>query len=200
VPIAALIPVRSFADAKARLAGAITAEQRFVLMSRLAERTTDAAEGAGLLPAIITSDPDVMSWGIDRGLLLIAESGPGLNRAASDGVEWARSMSMEWVVLHGDLPLVQPEDLQQLVGPIEAGEAVLAPSSDGGTSAISSPHLITFSYGPGSFHRHIGALRDPRVVAPVGLLHDLDSPADLRSAITHPRGKWLEQLTEAVGR
>lgn len=196
----ALIPVRSFEGAKGRLARAISTEQRSTLMSQLTERTIGAAEDAGLLPAIITSDPDVTAWSIDRGLIIVTETGPGLNRAATDGVEWARSMGLEWVVLHGDLPLVIPEDLQSLVGPIEGGEAVLAPSSDGGTTAISSPDPLTFSYGPGSFHRHLAALTGPKVISRTGLLHDLDSPGDLDSAKSHPRGKWLATLIDEVVR
>lgn len=48
-----------------------------------------------------------------------------------------------------------------------------------------------FSYGPGSFRRHLARYPNSGIVARLGLLHDVDTVADLISARNHPRGAWL---------
>lgn len=200
MPIAALIPIRSFASGKERLGAILNEKQRYELGVEMAARTTEAAEGAGLLPTIVTGDPEVARWAALRGLVAIDESGPGLDRAAQDGVDWADSSGLQWLVLHGDLPLVLSRDIEELAKSVESGIAVVAPSSDGGTTAISSPGFVRFSYGPASFHRHLAGLNQPRIVCLTGLLHDLDSSDDLASALSHPRGKWVDRIVGGVGR
>ncbi len=196
MPVTALIPIRSFASGKGRLARVLSEDQRFRLATALAERTIEAVESAGLIPAVITSDPDVTDWAIVAGLVVIPESGPGLDQAATDGVGWARSMSLQWIVLHSDIPLIKSDDLTTLATLAGEERSVISPSSDGGTTAVSSSGSIDFSYGPGSFHRHLGRLIEPAVVIRTGLLHDLDSPEDLNSARTHPNGLWLESFVD----
>jgi 2-phospho-L-lactate guanylyltransferase len=200
VPVTALIPIRSFASGKGRLARVLSEGQRVQLAAALAERTIEAVESAGVIPAVITSDPDVTVWAMVAGLVVIPESGPGLNQAATDGVDWARSMSLQWIVLHSDVPLIKSDDLTTLATLAGESCAVISPSSDGGTTAVSSPNSLDFSYGPGSFHRHLGRLNEPAVVIRTGLLHDLDSPEDLNSARTHPDGVWLEAVVGGVVR
>lgn len=194
MPVAALIPIRSFAAGKGRLAAVLSENQRFQLGTALAERTIGAVESAGVIPAVVTSAPDVADWAIISGLVVIPESSPGLDQAAADGVEWARTMGLQWIVLHSDLPLVRADDLITLAELTAEARATIAPSLDGGTTAISSPDIVDFSYGPGSFHRHLNKLGTPEVVSRVGLLHDLDSPDDLNSALSHPEGVWLKNI------
>lgn len=160
----------------------------------MARRLVDACESVGLLPAIISADQGVLGWVADNGLASIPENGKGLSQAAEQGVAWARDAGLEWVVIHSDLPLISPEDLVPLMSAIESGRDVIAPSHDGGTSALSSSTPMRFSYGPGSFHAHLRQLADPVVLASLGLLHDIDSESDLESAAGHERGKWLGEL------
>ena len=117
-----------------------------------------------------------------------------MNGAASDGVLWAAANSMRWVVLHSDLPLVTGSDLDGIGASVEAGTAILAPSADGGTTALSSPWPIEFHYGAVSAHFHLAQMVDVEIVARTGLLHDLDSMSDLHSAMAHPQGQWLRSL------
>lgn len=192
MPTAALIPIRSYKRGKERLGSVLTEAQRKELGEAMAERTVVAVEEAGMLPAVISVDPGVTQWAATRGLQVIPESGPGLDNAAISGVRWAEELGLSWVVLHSDLPLVQPQDLSIVAESVLSGRGVIAPSADGGTTALSAPGFTRFAYGPGSFHRHLAAAGDVTVVAATGLLHDLDSPADLRSASTHPSGVWLK--------
>lgn len=197
MPVAAIIPIRSFVGGKERLASALDPSTRQMLATSMAARTVMAAEAALLLPAIVTADSGVSSWATSLGVLVIEESGGGLNGAAADGVRWAADNSMKWVILHSDLPLVTGADLDGLVPAVESGTAVLAPSADGGTTAVSSPRPIEFRYGPVSAHRHLAQMDNVEIVARTGLLHDLDSLRDLQAAMEHPEGQWLRSLIQS---
>ncbi len=194
MPIAAIIPIRSFATGKERLASALDPGTRQVLATSMAARIVVAAEEALLLPAIVTADPGVAGWAASLGIPVIEESRSGLNSAASDGVHWAAANGMQWIVLHSDLPLVTGSDLDGIGAAIESGTAILAPSADGGTTALSSPLPIEFRYGAGSAHLHLAQMGDVEIVTRTGLLHDLDSLSDLESATAHPEGHWLRGL------
>ena len=188
----AIIPVKSFVFAKQRLAPALDDQGRAGLGRALASHVAGVAEKAGLLPIFVTGDPEVATWATGLGFPSVPEQGEGLDNAAASGVGWAVQSKSPWLVLHSDLPLLTAGDLAALSEAIGNGHDVVAPSSDGGTSAIgSSGGSIAFSFGPGSFSRHLARLDEPRVFTSVGLLHDLDTPADARSAAAHSRGEWL---------
>ena len=119
--------------------------------------------------------------------------GKTFDAAASTGVQWALHTRSSWIVLHSDLPLVGPSDIEALAGPVGEGGSVIAPSADGGTSAIGSEAAVRFSFGASSFHRHLLRITTPRVVARTGLLLDIDSPRDLAAAMATGRGAWLEE-------
>lgn len=183
--------MRSFRFGKRRLSGELEDQHRWRLGRALAEHVTGVCRQAGVSVLVVTSDPEVTGWADDIGLETLDEPGTGLDGAAEAGVGVAASRGSPWVVLHADLPLFTPDDLGCLLLPILAGRDVIAPSADGGTTAISSTRSLDFRYGPGSFHRHLRMLDDPVVVVRTGLLHDLDSPADLDSAKHHPAGEWI---------
>lgn len=189
MPTIVIIPVKSFRLGKQRLAEAIEDDRRHALGKALASHVAETVEAAGLLPLFVTSDREVAAWATSMGFPSLPDPAAGLDVAAATGVEWARQSSSRWIVLHSDLPLLRDDELVRLE--LEESDWI-APSADGGTSAISAKEPIDFAFGPGSFHRHLARLQTPGVIATTGLLHDLDSPADLRSALAHPRGSWLK--------
>lgn len=188
MPTVVIIPVKSFRLGKQRLASALDETQRSRLGQALANHVGETVEEAGLLAMFVTDDPEVAAWATSMGFPSLPDPGQGLNAAAAAGVEWANLAESRWLVLHSDLPLLQTGDLQALT---QSDDDVIAPSSDGGTSAISTRQPIDFAFGPGSFHKHLPQLVTPTIVARPGLLLDIDSPADLSSAISHPRGDWI---------
>ena len=186
-----IIPVKSFSFGKQRLAGAIDDARRSSLGKALAGHVAEVVERAGLLAMFVTDDPEVAAWSTSMGFPSLPDPGQGLNAAAVAGVEWALQSRSRWIVLHADLPLLRAADLHTLT---EKNSDVIAPSTDGGTSAISAQHSIEFAFGPGSFHKHLWRLDSPRVVARPGLLLDVDSPSDLAAALKHPRGQWMADV------
>ena len=157
----------------------------------MVEHVSNVVVESDLLPVLVTADPDVATWAAGRGIPSVPDPGAGLSAAAASGVDWAVRSGSHWLILHSDLPMLTSIDLQAFVAAMGAGD-VIAPSSDGGTSAISSSQEIDFAFGPGSFSRHLARLANPSVIARPGLLHDVDSPADLDAARAHPLGRWIE--------
>lgn len=154
--------------------------------------STVVVEG-GLIPVLVTADPEVATWAAGQGVPSIPDPGEGLSVAAAQGVQWARQSGSRWLILHSDLPLLRTSDVGAFTAAMDAGD-VIAPSSDGGTSAISSERGIDFAFGPGSFTRHLARLVTPSVVARTAFLHDIDSPRDLAAARRHVLGAWMEDV------
>lgn len=179
---------------KRRLAGAVDPGKRANLGRGLAEHVASTVASIGLAPLIVTAEPEVAEWSTRAGFPSLPDPGTGLDEAVRVGVEWVRTLSPTWMILHSDLPLLGAEDVRALVSGLETHGGVIAPSADGGTSAIGSREVFSFSFGVSSFHRHLQRLNHPAVVARPGLLLDLDSPLDLLSAATTARGRWIGEL------
>lgn len=184
----AIIPVKSFKAGNLRLSAALDDTGRLSLGRALATHVASTVVECGLTALIVTGDPEVAAWAETAQFSTITDEGTGLNDAVQQGVQWASRTHSPWIAIHADLPLLRPGDVAALIA---ANGDAIAPSSDGGTSAISTGRSIEFGYGPASFHRHLPQLHSPTVVARRGLLHDLDSPTDLDSVLSHPLGSWL---------
>jgi len=162
-------------------------------MQRMATRTVLAARRTGLPLLVVSNDAAVASWGASYGLATIPEpDGGGLNRAAVAGV---RAAAGPWMILHADLPAIDPEDVRAGAILVERGY-VLAPSHDGGTSLIGGIGAdFPFQYGPGSFRRHLSAVHgEAMILIRPGLALDLDHPRDLEAL---GRLGYLETGTES---
>jgi 2-phospho-L-lactate guanylyltransferase len=177
---AVLIPVKAFAQAKRRLGDALSDDERQALVRRMAERVVAAA--APLPAAVVCDDTEVADWARRQGALVVWEPGRGLNGAVEAGVHRLAIMGVEHVtVAHGDLPRASGLARLELV----EGLTLVPDRRRDGTNVIALPaHCgFRFSYGPGSFARHLaeGArLGLPtRVLHVPGLAFDVDDPADL---------------------
>ena len=175
-----LVPVKAFADAKARLAAVLGVAERERLARWTAARVLAAA---GELPTYVACDDEqVAAWASERGASILWHPGVGLNAAVNDSVAELRSAGVtDVIVAHGDLP--RAHSLADLTEP---GTLTLVPDRHGdGTNVIALPTdlAFNFAYGPGSFRRHLAAAiaaghsvrvrRDPLLAA------DIDTPDDL---------------------
>lgn len=193
---AVLVPVRSFTDAKGRLAPALDAETRVALARHLA--TTVVLAAAPLPVLVVSDDPEVGAWAADHGARVLGQTRPGLDAAVTEGVEVLASEGVDRVVVaHADLPLAT-----SLAVAADGAEVTLVPDRRrDGTNVIGLPARcgFRFAYGPGSFTRHRDEARrlglGPRVVADDALGWDVDHPEDL----TLPDGTALvERLAAAT--
>ncbi len=174
-----------------RLSGAVTSRARSDLGRAIAGHVAEVIDAAGLVPMVVTGDAEVATWAAELGFPPLPEPEGGLDFAAAAGADWAMQANSPWLVLHSDLPLLDQSDVTRLATHLAEGRDVIAPSSDGGTSAIGSSRRFEFRFGPGSFHRHLPQLETPAVVATLGLLHDIDTSADLASAAGLRRSGWM---------
>ena len=188
------IPVKPFGAAKRRLADVLDPRARARLGQQLAERTVRAVAECGARPLVLSADDAVTRWAQAFGVKVQLDEGSSLDAAADTAVRRIRGEGGPWAILHADLPIITGADLSSAVELLRAGRSVIAPSSDGGTSLVgSSSDHFAFSYGSGSFHRHLRGLAssNPAVVISRGLLLDLDTPHDLAAASATPEGAWL---------
>ncbi len=177
-----LVPVKSFQQAKLRLAPVLNDEAREKLARELAEVVIAAAKGAPTY--VVCDDGGVADWAVDRGATVLYAPGLGLSAAVAAGVRHLADQGFSLaVVAHADLPFVT--DLSRFGSP---SEVTLAPDRHrDGTNVAAVPTQVgfRFAYGPGSFHRHQGEAQrlglHCTVVDDWRLSSDLDSPSDLES-------------------
>lgn len=181
-PVAVLVPVKPFAEAKLRLAPALAPSERGRLARAMATHLLAAA--APLPVAVVCDDVGVADWAREQGALVVWEPERGLNQAVQSGVaRLAAGGARRVVVAHADLPFAHG---LAWVGSF-AGVTLVPDRHDDGTNVVCVPTdaRFSFSYGPGSFHRHGAEARrlglPLRVVREPGLGHDIDLPLDLAS-------------------
>ena len=198
MPIVAGVPVKSFSAAKKRLATAIAPEARIALSREMARRTCNLLAEVGVRTLVLAADLEVANWAEGLALETVLDQGSDLNRAA--GVAVAVASGQPWMLIHADLPLLDPQVLSTLIAAIDSEGSVIAPSRDGGTPVIgASLPTFDFSYGPGSFHRHLRLLAPshPRVVVDPRLAIDLDEPTDLETV--RRRLPWMATILDSLG-
>jgi 2-phospho-L-lactate/phosphoenolpyruvate guanylyltransferase len=179
---AVLVPVKAFAEAKVRLAPALPPAARSALARSMATAVIGAA--APLPVAVVCDDLEVAEWARELGALVVWEPGRGLNGAVEEGIDQlGRAGVLRVVVAHADLPRAAG------LAALSVGTGVtLAPDRRGdGTNVAVVPvgAGFRFSYGPGSFARHVVEAErlglETRVVEDPRLAFDVDWPADLDS-------------------
>ena len=197
----AAIPIKPFGVAKARLAPVLGTAARSRLGRAVAARTAVLAVDAGADVVIVAADDGVTAWAKAhdfRVIREIPELGGGLNGAARSAARHAALLELPWMIVHADLPVVTRRDLQ-LVFNAARTSPVIVPSYDGGTNIIAATDAeFPFSYGAGSFHRHLAKMPGATVVATPRLSLDLDTPRDLERARSLPAGSWLEPVLGTV--
>jgi 2-phospho-L-lactate/phosphoenolpyruvate guanylyltransferase len=188
----AVLPVKSFTAAKARLSARLGPEEREALAEAMLGDVLEALAGARGLAAIavVTAEPRAAAAAERVGALVIPDSeGAGQSPAAALGVAHARRAGYERVLLvPGDTPLLRSDELDSLQrrgADAGLGVAIVPDRHGTGTNALllRPPGAIAPSFGPGSCARHAAAARGAAVAHEIarvpGLEHDVDTPEDL---------------------
>ncbi|CAN5724532.1 2-phospho-L-lactate guanylyltransferase [soil metagenome] len=195
-----VVPLRSLASGKARLGGAIDAEEREILLRGMLRHTLAVLSGWPACRAIhlVSSDPALLVETVvdlSTPIRPLLQRQGGLNGALIMGRDDARTAGATSVLmLPADLPLFTVESLDRLV---EAADAALAAGSGGpvvviapsdarnGTNALllSPPTVIRPCFGLDSFEAHLRAAARAgaalQVVDDPLLGFDVDTPEDL---------------------
>jgi 2-phospho-L-lactate guanylyltransferase len=186
VTTAVLVPIKGFGAAKARLDGVLAEPERAELARTLAAKVLAAASP---LPALVVCDDDeVAAFATAQGAGVLRQGAPGLNAAATEGVEHLAERGVDRVVVaHADIARANGlVELALLAEGAVDGTVVIVPDRHGdGTNVLVVPvgRGFTFAYGPGSFARHRSEAE--RLDLPVVVVHDpdlgwdVDTPDDL---------------------
>jgi len=207
---ALLLPIKDLKNAKQRLAGVLTPEERFGLAHAMLADTIRAVRG------VRRADKIFVVTDYEPALRIAEENGWEILReerqiSESDSVDTA-SRICEGLGVKAllrvplDVPLVQPADIDELLA-VECEEpaVVIVPSRDGlGTNAIlrMPPALFPSHFGMGSFAKHVNEAE--RIGAHVifrrsaRLEMDVDDEADLRELQKNDlsgteTGRWLRE-------
>lgn len=192
------VPIKPFASSKQRLAGALPPLARSVASKEMAHRTLQCLDLVGADPLVVAADEEVAAWAAEQGWEATVDHGD-LNTAAATAVKESVVRGGPWLIVHADLPLLEPSTLIPAMRVLLDQGSVISPSRDGGTTLIgSSLPSFSFAYGPGSFHAHLQRMQpqSPLVLVDIRLGIDLDDPSDLTFAAT--RVGWVAQLLDTL--
>ena len=200
-----LIPVKSLAQAKQRLASVLTQPARTELAQAMLLDVLEALNEWVDRPAvsIVTSDSFALELARQFSFETIADT---TNRSETDAIEGATRVCESrgidsTLVIPGDVPLIQSWELRKVLeaAPIEG--TVLVPAADGrGTNAAfrRPSGLFPLRFGNDSFKPHLaaaGATGKPCVVLSLaGIALDIDSPSDLQQLAATPGETRSQQL------
>lgn len=178
--------VKPVSSGKTRLAGHLSPQRRSELVTGMLRHVLSVLSRVSGVDQVAVVSPGGNA--LPGHVIALADPGGGLNEALAAAALEARQRGAErLVIVHADLPLLQPEEVTALIEASRASGLALAPDRrDRGTNALclSWPPAVCFEFGPDSFHRHLAqaAARSlsPAVVRLPGLAFDLDEPQDLR--------------------
>jgi 2-phospho-L-lactate guanylyltransferase len=186
----AVLPVKGFDSAKARLADSLDSDTRQRLAEAMLEDVLSALDQSRMLGGriLVTGDDRAASiaWAHDWEVVP-DPGGIGHSGAALLGIEAALGEGARRVVLlPGDCPLLDARELDQLLATIpDEGVAIVRDRHLTGTNAlvISPPGAIEPAFGEGSAERHRDLAREAGVLSSFedlsSLALDIDEPTDL---------------------
>lgn len=204
-----LIPVKNLANAKQRLGDVLDQSTRTELAhAMLADVLQAVLEHGREDVSLVTSDPFGLEQASRHGFEVIPDTA---NTSETDAIEMATRACVargveRTLVIPGDIPLIEADDLATIFEHAPAQGSVLVPSSDKrGTNAVlrTPSDLFPLRFGNDSFQPHLQAaiatdascvvLSLPRI----GL--DIDNAQDLRDFAAHPGQKRSQVLARKLG-
>ena len=192
-----LIPVKSLANAKQRLASVLDQPTRTHLAQAMLFDVLEALGTWANRPevSIVTSDPFALELARRFRFQIIPDKA---NLSETDAIEMATRFCEDrgvdsTLVIPGDIPLIQAGELEKILESAPAEGSVLVPAADGrGTNAAwrRPAGLFPLRFGNDSFKPHLAAARatqKPCVVLSLpGIALDIDNPSDLRQLVEAP--------------
>jgi 2-phospho-L-lactate guanylyltransferase len=210
----AILPIKSFTDAKQRLSSQLAPGPRRALAEAMYSDVVTALRRSQAVQAmlIVSSDHVAQRIAGGHGADVLEDAGVGHNEAAALGINYVVEHGATRVLLvPGDCPLLSPAELDELIErPTPERSALIVPDRHGtGTNALllTPPTSLTPAFGPDSCARHQRLADEQGTAAEVvevpTLALDVDTAEDLealqerlastRGGAAHTRG-MLNQL------
>ena len=185
----AIVPVKTFAQAKQRLALVLSGEERArlaeAMLCDVLEQLTAVSHLEGVL--VVTADASAAQIaGSFRARHIRDLSESGVNQAVARGLDAVPAAECPVAVIAADVPFATSTEIAEALAQLEQHSVVLTPAeADGGTNllALRRAGLIEPSFGDGSFARHREQARKLNLNCCIfrakGLGHDIDRAGDL---------------------
>lgn len=196
--IHAVLPVKETSQAKQRLAAVLSRAQRQELALAMLE---DVLAALAVVPAlagilVVTADCAAAAIAARHRARVMSEGARGGHTSAVAAA--ARQLGRDGMLaLPGDIPLVEPDDIRQLI--VAHGDAAqrraftITPARDdrGSNAVLCSPAgAVPLRFGADSFFPHLAAARscgiEPQVVRRPRIALDIDTPDDLALLLRTP--------------
>jgi FO synthase len=201
----ALVPIKSRALCKTRLAPVLSPVQRVALVRALLGHvlaTLRAVPGVDHI-ALVSSERD----GVADDVGMVQDRGNDLNAGLESGVDHAIAAGAKTIlIVPADLPLLCVHDVQQLMSGARRSGIALAPDRhERGTNAVcmALPARLHLQFGEDSFLKHCRQAAErfeaAAHVRSGGLGFDLDTAADWRWFTQHGADTMSTLLTPAEG-
>ncbi|MDT8307418.1 MAG: 2-phospho-L-lactate guanylyltransferase [Anaerolineae bacterium] len=208
----AIVPVKPLRYGKSRLAHILSADERAALTTGMLNQTLQTLNQVpGIYRSLVISrDPAALKIARDHGAYTYGEGDKqDLNIALTRAAHLAAAQEASSIlIVPADLPLISVEDVEMMLAGVGPNLAFTRPAdhnngsfrlrkpramticpdrNKNGTNAlyISPPLGFEFSYGEGSFERHLQQAErlgmSSRIVHAPGLKFDLDTEDDWRA-------------------
>ncbi len=185
----ALVPVKSLAQVKSRLADHLTLRQRQNLVLDMLQHVLSVLLESECFERVVVVSPDerVVAHAREWGASSLCEEAAGHNQALHAAAESEALADMSALLtISADLPLLHVSDIQHMIELSARHELVLAPAREGdGTNAILArpPLAVPYLFGPNSFQRYQRAARQRNrttsLYHSIGTSLDIDTIDDL---------------------
>ena len=205
-----IVPVKPLRRSKSKLTNVLSEDERAILNLTMYENTLKALQNISIphQVLVVSKDSSVLSLARSYKTKTLQEDGEsGLNIALKKSIQVINAYSAQSVlILPADLPFITQEDLEGVMNFVEVKPFMLI-SPDrkmNGTNLlyVSPPDLIEFSFGPGSFERHVRQAQFNNAHIEVrkfnGTELDIDSPEDLelfQKLVSYERKNQVTQVS-----
>lgn len=199
-----LVPVKNLKQAKQRLAPVLDQAARTELAQAMLHDVVDALASWQSRPevAIVSCDSFALALASRYDFEIIADH---KNSGETDAIEMATGVcemrGLDTLVIPADIPLIQPWELQAIMGAAPEVGSVLVPAGDGrGTNAVlrRPAALFPLRFGNDSFGPHLAAAQATGtscvVLSLPGIAVDVDHPADLKQLVELPGETRAQRL------
>ena len=186
-----IVPVKPLRRSKSKLTNVLSEDERTLLNFQMYENTLKVLKEIKIphQVLVVSKDSSVLSVARSYNAKTLQEDGEsGLNLALKKAIQVIKAYNAQSIlILPADLPFINKEDLEGVMNFHPDGSFMLI-SPDrklSGTNLLflTPPDLIDFSFGMGSFERHVRQAQLNNAIIEVrkfsGSDLDIDSPEDL---------------------